>query len=104
MSQSLVWRGVLLCLALGWLYFDVLRRLTSDWYHDENYSHGLLVPFIAAYALWQNREELQATALRPLTWLGAALMAGAVSERQWLATSNGYCTPATLTVPWPPGW
>ncbi len=78
MSQSQVWRGGLLCLALGWLYFDVLRRLTSDWYHDENYSHGLLVPLIAAYALWQNREELRATLVRPLTWLGAALMVGAV--------------------------
>lgn len=77
-SQSRIWRGVLLCLALGWLYFDVLRRLTSDWYNDENYSHGLLVPFIAAYALWQNRDELSATAMRPLTWLGAALMVGAV--------------------------
>jgi exosortase len=77
-SQSRIWRGVLLCLALGWLYFDVLRRLTSDWYNDENYSHGLLVPFIAAYALWQNRDELRATTMRPLTWLGATLMVGAV--------------------------
>jgi exosortase len=77
-SQSQVWRGVVLCLALGWLYFDVLRLLLSDWYHDENYSHGLLVPFIAAYALWQNRDELRATVIRPLTWLGAAMMVGSV--------------------------
>ncbi|HEX4948651.1 MAG TPA: exosortase A [Blastocatellia bacterium] len=78
MSQSSVWRGSLICLALGWLYFDVLRRLTSDWYNDENYSHGLLVPFIAGYALWQNRDELRATRLHPLLWLGGGLMIGAV--------------------------
>ncbi len=77
-SQSSVWRGGLICLALGWLYFDVLRRLTSDWYNDENYSHGLLVPFIAGYALWQNRAELRATAIRPMTWLGGILLSGAV--------------------------
>ena len=77
-SQSSVWRGGLICLALGWLYFDVLRRLTSDWYHDENYSHGLLIPFIAGYALWQNRDGLRATLINPMTWLGGGLMVGAV--------------------------
>lgn len=77
-SQDRVWRGGLICLALGWLYFDVLRRLMSDWYNDENYSHGLLVPVIAGYALWQNREELRETPIRPMSWLGGVLMAGAV--------------------------
>ncbi len=77
-SQSNIWRGGLICLALGWLYFDVLRRLTSDWYHDENYSHGLLVPLIAGYALWQNRSELRALTIKPLTWIGGGLMVGAV--------------------------
>lgn len=78
LTQHQLWRGGLLCLALGWLYFDVLRRLTSDWYNDENYSHGLLVPFIAGYAIWQQRERLSALALKPLTWIGGALMVGAV--------------------------
>jgi len=77
-SQDRVWRGGLICLALGWLYFDVLRRLMSDWYNDENYSHGLLVPVIAGYALWQNREELRETPIRPMSLIGGALMAGAV--------------------------
>lgn len=78
MSQSSVWRGALICLALGWLYFDVLFRLTKDWYNDENYSHGLIVPLIAGYALWQIRDELKAILSKPLTWIGAGLMVGAV--------------------------
>lgn len=78
MSQSSVWRGALICLALGWLYFDVLYRLTKDWYNDENYSHGLIVPLIAGYALWQIRDELQAIRSSPMTWIGAGLMIGAV--------------------------
>ena len=77
-SQQQIWRGSLLCLALGWLYFDVLRRLTSDWYNDENYSHGLLVPLIAGYAIWQNRDRLQALAVRPMTWIGGGLTVLAV--------------------------
>lgn len=77
-SQNQIWRGGLICLALGWLYFDVLRRLTSDWYNDENYSHGLLVPFIAGYALWQNQNQLRAIIARPMTWIGGGLMVGAV--------------------------
>lgn len=74
LTHHQLWRGGLLCLALGWLYFDVLRRLTSDWYNDENYSHGLLVPFIAGYALWQQRERLQALRIKPMPWTGGALM------------------------------
>lgn len=77
-SQQQIWRGGLICLALGWLYFDVLRRLTSDWYNDENYSHGLLVPFIAGYALWQNRDRLRALVAKPMTWIGAGGMVLAV--------------------------
>lgn len=77
-SQQQLWRGGLLCLALGWLYFDVLRRLTSDWYNDENYSHGLLVPLIAGYAIWQNRDLLQVLATRPMTWIGGGLIVLAV--------------------------
>ena len=78
LTQKQIWRGGLLCLALGWLYFDVLRRLTSDWYNDENYSHGLLVPFIAGYAIWQNRERLQAIVAKPMTWIGGGLTVLAV--------------------------
>jgi exosortase len=77
-SHSNIWRGGLLGLALGWLYFNVLRSLVSDWYVDENYSHGLLVPFIAGYAIWQNREQWHDIPFRPLIWTGGALMVVAV--------------------------
>ena len=69
-SQNTLLRIGMLSLALGWLYFDVLRKLISDWYVDENYSHGLLVPFIGGYAIWQNRDRFQGLALKPLNVLG----------------------------------
>jgi exosortase len=77
-NQTQIWRGSLLCLALGWLYFDVMRRLGSDWYNDENYSHGLLVPLIAGYAIWQNQDQLRALIAKPLTWIGGGAMVVAV--------------------------
>jgi exosortase len=57
--------------ALAFLYFTVLQKLGSDWWHDENYSHGLLIPFIIGYILWQDRKRFQEAETRPaLVWGG----------------------------------
>ncbi len=78
LTQQDMWRGGLICLALCWLFFEVLRGLVSDWYVDENYSHGFLVPLIAGYAIWQNQDKFKNATINPLTWVGSALMIGAV--------------------------
>jgi len=43
--------------ALGFavLYGQVFIKLVSDWYHDDNYSHGFLIVPIAAYFAWERR-------------------------------------------------
>lgn len=45
-------RPLLIALSIGFLYALVLAKLASDWWTDENYSHGLLVPFVIAYIVW----------------------------------------------------
>lgn len=55
--------------ALAFLYFAVLRKLGNDWWHDENYSHGLLVPFVIGFILWQERERFGVNS-RPAVWCG----------------------------------
>jgi exosortase len=40
---------VVLLLAFGLLYDDVIVKLVSDWYNDDNYSHGFLIVPVAAY-------------------------------------------------------
>ncbi len=67
-------------IALAWLalYHDVLRRLIDDWRVDENYSHGFLIPFISAYAIWSRRDRLIATLREPHWLLGGFLMIIAV--------------------------
>ena len=60
------------------LYFDTLRRLIDDWLVDENYSHGFLIPFVSAYAIWSRRDLVFSTAPAPRLFPGAALMLVAV--------------------------
>lgn len=41
------------------LYASVLAKLGRDWWNDENYSHGLLVPFVIGLILWQSWREIR---------------------------------------------
>lgn len=80
--DSGMWRRAVapMALAITWgaLYFDTLRRLVDDWRVDENYSHGFLIPFISAYAIWRNRRRIISTPVAPRIFLGGALMLVAV--------------------------
>ena len=65
------WRPILIILAVVFLYASVLTRLVEHWWVDENYSHGLLVPFVIAYILWISIDDLK-NAIRP----GAFVLGG----------------------------
>ena len=39
--------------SLAFLYGSVVTKLCRDWWFDENYSHGLLVPFVIALIVWK---------------------------------------------------
>lgn len=52
-----LWKILALSAALTFAYATVLRKLGQDWWHDENYSHGLLIPAIIGYILWSQRER-----------------------------------------------
>ena len=65
------WKPIAIAAALGFVYFSVLRKLGYDWWTDENYSHGLLIPLIIGYILWAERERLGRVPQRPsLLWGG----------------------------------
>src|SRR4026209_3015307 len=64
------WRIVAISSALVFLYASVLVKLGHDWWTDENYSHGLLIPFIIGYIVWSQRERFSRTAQRPVVGLG----------------------------------
>lgn len=69
------WRVFAIIAALAFVYASVLVQLSRAWWVDENYSHGLLIPFIIAYVLWSQRHRLQNVPSKPSTlWGGAAIL------------------------------
>jgi exosortase len=63
-----------ICLLVLAVYYQVLGKLLSDWWHFPDYSHGFLVPLFAAFLVWEKRKTLFATKITP-AWSGIAVMA-----------------------------
>jgi exosortase len=54
--------------ALFWSFFDIWKDLWHIWRESDEYSSGVLVPFLALYVVWSRRQDLRDTALRPCIW------------------------------------
>ena len=61
--------GIVLA-AFLWSYWPTLKDLMKEWNRSDEYSSGLLVPFLAAYVIWLRREDLRSLPVRPALWLG----------------------------------
>lgn len=73
-----IWKPVLVGLVLAFLYASVLSKLGRDWWTDENYSHGLLVPFVIAFIVWMEFEDFSEINKTPNFWLGAGTILAAL--------------------------
>jgi len=69
------WRAIALVSVVVFAYVTVLVKLSRDWWSDENYSHGLLVPFIIGYILWSQRAKFATARARPTVLLGGLAVA-----------------------------
>src|ERR671912_1448194 len=67
-----LWLGLAISFAIAFAYATVLVKLFHDWWHDENYSHGLLIPFIIGYIVWTQRDKLARARVEPSALLGGA--------------------------------
>lgn len=74
---------------LAGMYYQIVPDMVKDWYQDENYSHGFLVPIIAGYFLWQRWPALKEQLVKPdgwglmvIVWGVLQLLAG------WLGTEH----------------
>ncbi|MCF8108012.1 MAG: exosortase/archaeosortase family protein [Desulfohalobiaceae bacterium] len=63
-------------LLLLWLiaFYPVYPSLVDTWLNHSNNSHGILVPLIAGFFIWQKRGQLQAAPLNPSLWGGLLLL------------------------------
>jgi exosortase len=82
-----LWKPLALTAALAFVYFSVLKSLGYDWWTDENYSHGLLIPFVIGYILWIDRARLSRVPQRPsLLWGGLIVVFAMLSL--WIGTAG----------------
>jgi exosortase len=72
-SAAFIGLGIGIGLALLWSYWPTVLDLWQMWQRSDEYSAGLLVPFMAAYVVWSRRQEFADVPIRP------ALAAGTVA-------------------------
>lgn len=61
LSKGILLTGALVVGGLAVLYRDVVPELVRAWGTDDNYSHGYLIPPLAAYLAWERRQKFLAT-------------------------------------------
>ena len=66
--------GVILALGVMVIYWPILVDLVSQLAADEDFSYGLLLPFVSAYLIYLKWPELRREPWQP-SWLGLAIMA-----------------------------
>ena len=57
--------GALVVGGIAIVYREVVQELVRVWSTDTNYSHGFLIPPIAAFLAWERRDRFLAAPLRP---------------------------------------
>lgn len=63
-----------------WSYWPTIADLLEIWQGSDEYSSGLLVPFLAVYILWSRRHKIAESRIKPSMW-GLAAFAGAQAFR-----------------------
>jgi exosortase len=70
----------LVCIVFLWSYWPGLVELWELWQQSDEYSSGLLVPFLAVYILWSRRHDIARCPIRPSIW-GLFAFGGAQAVR-----------------------
>src|SRR6478752_2346585 len=68
--------GLLVCVAVliaTAAFSGGLLELVRRWSAQEEYSHGFLIPVVAAWMLWSRRDAIVASVGKP-SWVGVALI------------------------------
>ncbi|MEJ2673466.1 MAG: exosortase [Deltaproteobacteria bacterium] len=74
LSNSSIVFGLILTLGVIVLFWPVLTQLVHQLASDEDFSYGLLLPFVSGYLVYLKWPEIRRTPWQP-SWLGLAVMA-----------------------------
>ena len=87
LTHRTAWKPLVVAAAIAFAYLTVLEKLGRQWWDDENYSHGLLIPFIIGYIVWGERKRLSDAVGEPRTVWGLAAVAVALLAL-WAGTAG----------------
>jgi exosortase len=80
-APPLPWAALALgLLLLGALAAPLAPELARDWMQNEDYSHGVLIPLLVAYLLWQRPGDWRPARVQA-SWLGPVLTLAGVALR-----------------------
>ena len=68
--------ALLATVLLGYLYADSLAFLFGHWTGSEDYSHGMFVPLISLFLIWQARHRIAVAGIENSWWGLAVISAG----------------------------
>ena len=69
--------ALVLLVILGVLYQVIIRDLVWQWWDDDNYSHGFLVPLLSGFLIWRRRSDLMAVVPQG-SWAGLVLLVAGI--------------------------
>lgn len=88
--RELIWPVLTLAVIFA-VYVPIIDYMVQDWMHDENNSHGFIVPLVSAYMMWKRRDIILSQRAEPSLWGLLVILAGGVLLiLGWLA--NEYFT------------
>jgi exosortase D (VPLPA-CTERM-specific) len=87
----LSWWPILLAAAVGvlslWLFWDGLEIMGGAWLNSPEYSYGLLIPLVAVFLIWQQKDRLERIPFEGSWWgVGLVLLGGGLLVLGQLAT------------------
>lgn len=82
-----IFKILALTAAITFAYASVFAKLGRDWWTDENYSHGLLIPLIIGFILWSQRKRFADAVTRPAMLAGSGAVICALAAL-WAGTAG----------------
>lgn len=88
---------LLALILLTGLYSAIMPEMVMDWYRDDNYSHGFLVPLISGYFLRERWIKLKTTPSKPSS-IGLVVIVYAILQLMAASLGNEYFTARSSLV------